>query len=233
MTPAHSLRSCRIRRRVHPAHSGSVGHHNTTLYIGHRDFASLRQITGLAYGIQRVRIVGGPPWMDSDLYRTTAKAEDSDAATESVQAMLQTLLAERFKLVVHRESKQLPVYTLSPAKNGSKLKEAKHPGKPSTTPGAPDPAKPGVVQLGFQNMYLAGLVNFLANMLGNPVLDNTGLDGRYNFTLEWAYAPSAQSTDAGPSIFDAVEEQLGLKLEAKKAAVDVMVVDRAEKPTEN
>jgi uncharacterized protein (TIGR03435 family) len=85
----------------------------------------------------------------------------------------------------------------------------------------------------FQNMPLAGLVNTLANMLGSPVTDATGINGRYNFTLDWSDGGPAASSDAGPSLFDAVEEELGLKLVAKKAPGDVLVVDHAEKATEN
>src|SRR5579872_4332021 len=87
--------------------------------------AALRQITGLAYAIQRVRVEGGPGWMDTELYDIVAKAEDPAADRDQIRAMLQTLLADRFKLVVNRETKELDVYTLVVGKNGSKLQEAK------------------------------------------------------------------------------------------------------------
>jgi uncharacterized protein (TIGR03435 family) len=225
---------------------GPVGFHNTILNMAHGsvhlDYAALRQITGLAYGIQRVRVVGGPEWMDSDLYRVEAKAENSDISREQVQAMLQALLQERFKLAVHHETRQLPVYTLVVDKGGSKLRESKEPGRPLVSMGAPETGQFGGRPLVFHNMSLAGLVNTVANVLGTPVIDQTGLKGSYDFTLEWSTArPLPESdvsgvpraTPVGPSIIDAVREQLGLKMEEKKGPVDVLFVDHAEKATEN
>jgi uncharacterized protein (TIGR03435 family) len=107
---------------------GPVGFHNTTLQVTpggfNADYAALRQITGAAYGIQRVRVEGGPAWMDSDLYKIAAKAENS-ANVDQIREMLRKLLADRFKLAVHRETKQLPVYTLVLGKSGSTLEEVK------------------------------------------------------------------------------------------------------------
>jgi uncharacterized protein (TIGR03435 family) len=101
------------------------------------DYAALRQITGVAYGIQRVRVEGGPAWMDSDLYRIAAKAENP-ANVDQIREMLRKLLADRFKLAVHSATKQLPVYTLVLGKSGSTLQEVKDdpPGSPSVTPGS-------------------------------------------------------------------------------------------------
>ena len=102
------------------------GFHATTLQLTARGFnanyAALRQITGVAYGIQRVRVEGGPAWMDSDLYSIAAKAENPDTTenADRIREMLRTLLADRFKFVAHRETKQLPVYSLVLAKGGSR-----------------------------------------------------------------------------------------------------------------
>jgi uncharacterized protein (TIGR03435 family) len=179
--------------------------------------------------------------MDSDLYKIIAKADNPDASPDELRQMLQALLAERFKLAVHRDTKQGTVYRLVQAKSGPKIEEAKEPGKPSTTPGAPGTARFGGQPLIFRNMAMAGLVNTVANFLGSPVHDETGLEGRYNFTLEWTIARPAPSdaagsrptADPGPSIFGALQEQLGLKLEPSKGPIDILVVDHAEKATPN
>jgi uncharacterized protein (TIGR03435 family) len=199
--------------------------------------AALRQITGLAYAIQRVRVEGGPGWMDTELYDIVAKAEDPAASVDQIRAMLQTLLADRFKLVVHRETKELDVYSLVVGKNGSKLQEAKEEEKTGFSPGM---GRTGP-QWAFQKMPIAGLVNTLANMMGSPVLDKTDLKGFYNFKLEFTdprfqrpgNPNEPQSLDAAPDLFGALQEQLGLKLEKKKGPGEVLIVDHAERASEN
>jgi uncharacterized protein (TIGR03435 family) len=203
------------------------------------DIARLRQIIGLAYAIQRVRVQGGPSWLDTEQYVIAAKAESVDASWDQVRTMLQTLLADRFKLAVHRETKELDVYSLAVGKSGPKLQEAKEGEKTDTTQGR----GPSGAQMSFQKMPIAGLVNTLANMLGSPVLDKTGLKGFYDFKLEWTPDSSpfrtqgkdglTQPADAAPDLFGAVQEQLGLKLEKRKGPGEVLVVDHAEKASEN
>lgn len=202
-----------------------AGPHVVSLIINHGrlniEAAELRQIVGQAYGIQRVRVRGGPAWADSDQFDIAAKAESADATRDEIRVMLQTLLAERFKLVVHRESKEMFAYSLVLAKSGSKLKVAAQDKKAglSDTLGAN-----GERQTVVQASPLRGLVNMLANTLGSPVVDKTGLDGLYDYTFEWP--------DAGSSLFASVD-QLGLKLEAKKVPVEVLVMDHAERPSAN
>jgi len=202
-----------------------AGPHVVSLLADHGtlkiEAAELRQIVGLAYGIQRVRVVGGPAWSDSDQFDIAAKAERPDVTRDEIRAMLQTLLADRFELQVHRETKELPAYALVVARSGSKLKASASDGKPSLT----DTVGPNGEQ---RTVLIASplrlLVNMLANTLGSPVVDQTGLDGLYDYTFEW---PGARS-----SLFAAVDE-LGLKLEAKKQAVEVLVIDRAKRPSAN
>lgn len=218
--------------------------HGVSLIIKHgtltMDAAALRQIIGLAYGMQRVRVEGGPDWLDRDRYDIIAKAGNPEATREEIKEMLQALLSERFKLTFHRETRQRPVYTLAVAKGGSKLPEAKKEEKSGVTAGA----EAGRLQLTLQKQPMAGLANTLANMLGNPVLDQTGLTGMYDFKLD--YAPDLPTrpdgkppmlngvpAESGPSIFTALQEQLGLRLEEKKGPVEVMVVDHADHATEN
>jgi len=135
--------------------------------------------------------------------------------------MLQTLLAERFQMAVHRETKQLPAYTLVLGKGGSKLRLASPDSKSGMTE---SPGPNGEQRTVFVSTPVRVLVNLLANALGSPVVDQTGLEGLYDYTLEWP--------DAGSSLFASVD-QLGLKLEAKKEPVEVLVIDRAQHPSAN
>ena len=152
--------------------------------------------------------------------------------------MLQTLLADRFKLLVHRETKELDVYSLVIGKNGPKLQEAKEEERTGATP----VVGPLGLRWTFLKMPMAGgLVNFLANTLDSPVLDKTELKGFYDFKLEYTdprfqrpgSGGTPQSLDAPPDLFGALQEQLGLKLEKKKGPGEVLVVDHAEKASEN
>ena len=165
--------------------------------------------------------------------------------------MLQTLLADRFQLKIHKELRELPVYALQIGKNGPKL-------EPSRGSGCFDPVadpKAFIVPTtlpcgGFRNAsnQMAGakitMSHFTANLskyVGRAVVDKTGLDGAYDITLQWTpdetqafLATGPPAADAsGPSIFSAVQEQLGLRLESQKGPVDVLVIDHAEKPDAN
>jgi uncharacterized protein (TIGR03435 family) len=202
-----------------------AGPHVVSLIINHGrlniEAAELRQIVGQAYAIQRVRVQGGPAWADSDQFDIVAKAENPDATRDEIRSMLQTLLAERFHLMVHRETRQIPAYTLVLAKSGSKLKEA----APDSKSGfANTVSSTGEELTVVKSSPLRGLVNMLANTLGSPVVDKTGLDKLYDYTFQW---PNADS-----SLFASLD-QLGLKLEAKKEPVEILVIDRAEHPSAN
>jgi uncharacterized protein (TIGR03435 family) len=202
-----------------------AGPHVVSLIINHEklniEAAELRQIVGLAYGVQRIRVLGGPGWADSDQFDIVAKAESADATRDEIRSMLQTLLAERFKLVVHRETKQVPAFSLVLGKSGSTLKEA----APDKKSGLANTVSPTGEQLTvFEASPLRILVNMLANTLGGPVVDKTGLDKLYDYTFQW---PNADS-----SLFASLDE-LGLKLEAKKEPVEILVMDRAEHPSAN
>ena len=150
--------------------------------------------------------------------------------------MLQTLLADRFKLALHREQKELAVYALLTGKNGPKLHPSDGEGEFNMGPAAGG--------LGFQKISMTDFAaRFLSRLppIGRPVLDKTGLTGRYDFTLSLAASPNAGAADLkraaveeGFSLFSYALDQIGLRLEAQKAMIDMLVVDRAEKiPTEN
>jgi uncharacterized protein (TIGR03435 family) len=202
-----------------------AGPHVVSLIINHGNLnieaAELRQMIGLAYAIQRVRVLGGPDWADADQFDVAAKSGNPDATRDDLRGMLQLLLAERFKLAVHRETREIAAYSVVLGKKGSKLKESA-PDRKSSMADTVSPA--GTRQTVFEATPLRVLVNMLANTLGSPVVDQTGLAGLYDFTFEWP--------DAGTSLSAALEE-LGLKLEAKKTAVEVLVIDRADKLSAN
>jgi uncharacterized protein (TIGR03435 family) len=201
------------------------------------DGVTLWKCIAFTYGIsdENDYAIVGPSWLKSERYNIIAKVPPN-SYWEQVQAMMQNLLAERFKLVLHREAKELSVYAMVPAKGGVKLHEvAFGKGGMNFSQG----------QIEAKSMPLAALADRLSQMLDHPVLDETGITGVFEFTLKWTpderpAAPSAGAPgvgvagDAGPSIFAAMQQQLGLRLEPRKSAVEILVVDRAEKvPVEN
>jgi uncharacterized protein (TIGR03435 family) len=185
-------------------------------------------------------IYGLPAWTDSETYDITAKVAESGLPAfhrllpRQRNPMLQPLLEDRFHLKSHYENKELPAYALVVAKGGSKLIAV----EPAITPdGGRDPGgiRMGRGEITANAAPIAVLLDGLSQQLGRPVVDRTGLAGHYNFTLQFtpAQASTDSQTDAGPSIFTAVQEQLGLKLESTKGAVPVLVIDHIERPTEN
>jgi uncharacterized protein (TIGR03435 family) len=195
-----------------------------------------------AYEMEDFRISGGPAWMKSDRFDIAAESEGTPTIAQ-LRLMLQPLLADRFHLQVHRQTRELPVYELSVAKGGSKLKEGR-------CIGAPGPANPCGGTSGSTRGTLIGravsaqtIAKDLSGVLGRVVLDKTMLRGEYDFDLTWTpdetFArgpgdPDAPAADPnGPSIFTALQEQLGLTLKAARGHVDVLVIDRAELPEEN
>jgi len=229
-----------------------------------------------AYGVKDSQIVGAPGWIDSEHFNIDAKAEDSSAGDGSkggqskldrdkqqaqFRLMLQAMLADRFKLALHHDTKELSEYALVVAKNGPKLKEttaqAMDPASagppPRMSPDAPMP-KGSIRMMGRGDLTVAGVgltqfADVLSRQIGQIVVDKTGLKSEYDFTLKWtpdeghgamfrgAGGPPSDGAPppdaAGPSIFTALQEQLGLKLESQKGPVDVLVIDHLEKPSEN
>jgi bla regulator protein blaR1 len=205
---------------------------------------SIRMLIQQAYNIKDFQIVGAPGWAGSERYDIVAKPESGvDLGQGSLRPMMQALLAERFKLAIHRESKELPIYSLVAAKSGSKLKDSA---------GEQDRQmqRMGRGQVTLEGANMATLVTMLAQQLGRNVIDNTGLKGRYDIKLEWTpdegpmrgpgegmeRPPSetaAPPDNSGPSLFTALQEQLGLKLESSKGPVEILIVDHLEKASEN
>ena len=205
---------------------------------------TLGMLINVAYKVQDFQVVGAPGWVNSDRYDIEAKASDAAAqrGTGIIQgAMLQSLLEDRFKLVVRRETKELPIYELTVAKSGSKLKAG---GCTARDPNAP-PSRQRPSDCGFSvmdnNMIKATQIDMerfipmLTFCVKRTVVDKTGFHGTFDADLKWNpdEATATPATDTAPSIFTALQEQLGLKLESSKGPVEVLVIDSVSKPSEN
>lgn len=204
--------------------------------------ATLRNLISIAYGVLPFQISGGPKWIDADRFDIDARLTTSDAAPPSNPGLtredfrkadegLRSLLADRFLLTVHQDIREQPSFALVVAKGGAKLQDSTGSENFIRSVGR------GLIK--GQAVAVGQLALNLANELGRPVVDKTGLTGKYTFELKWdASVPSAtQSSEAtdpeGGSIFTALQEQLGLRLESQKGPVKVLVVDRAERPSAN
>jgi uncharacterized protein (TIGR03435 family) len=196
---------------------------------------TLRGLIQQAYDVKDYQVLGGPKWMDSDRYDIAAKAA-GPADGVALRAMLQPLLAERFQLVFHRDSKPFPVFALMAAKGGLKIQPVKSTGDSGVdSDGGP---------ITFKEASMARLAQWLTRRLNVPVLDETGVPGVFNFILNWTpddrspAAPAAASavpvpSDPSPSLLLALQEQLGIRIEPRKVPMDVIVVDSAQKATAN
>lgn len=213
----------------------------------------LKEIIRLVWHVQPYQVSGGPPWIESARYDISAKP-DHKPKTGELSLMLQSLLADRFQLKVHHETKELPIYRLVLAnrdgKLGPQLTESK---EGSCTP--PDSGNPPALGCGGMLMgpdrltgsdaAISRLAPALSRMLGRTVVDATRLTGNFHIKMQWTPdqaqlqlelppgAPQPQFDPNGPSIFTALQEQLGLKLESQKGPVDILVIDHVEKPSEN
>lgn len=209
---------------------------------------ALKTILTWAYDVQDYQVSGGPPWVASERWNILAKPAVLDSPPDGpaeyekmndqqrgrymhlVRQRLQSLLAERFQLVLRHEMREQTAYALTVAKNGPKMKESA-PGMIKRSPG----------QIVSKGVQMGTFVRFLGVDVGRPVTDRTGLSGIYEFTLDWtpdrpaSAAPGIEAANdpTGPTIFTAIEEQLGLRLESRKMPVDTLVIDRVEKPSDN
>jgi uncharacterized protein (TIGR03435 family) len=204
----------------------------------------VRQIIKLMYRLADSQLVGGPNWLDTEFYDVEGKTEMKGATSDQLHEMFQTLLADRFKLRFHTETRETARYVLTVDKSGSKMKV-------SELPNNFDIPLQGVGRgkIAAQREPMSHFCWFLSQGLNAPVVDKTGLDKNYDFTLEWS--PELQDaakagtqppgngpnepppSSDGPTLFTALREQLGLKLELQKGPVQVFVIDHAERPAEN
>jgi uncharacterized protein (TIGR03435 family) len=233
---------------------------------------TVKLLIRFAYNIRDFQLSGGPNWINSEGYDIDAKVEDSvveqlqklptEQRLDQNRRMVQSLLADRFKLSVTRSTKNLPMYALVVAKGGPKLEDVTPPGvqggaaPPASAPiggsvvSPPPPGKGtmlsvsgGEAILTAKSMSIANLLGILSQQLGRQIRDETGLKGIYDFTLQYrpdsripglqgpADAPMPDSS--GTSIFTALQEQLGLRLESTRGPVDTIVIDHIEEPSEN
>jgi len=219
-----------------------------------------------AYNVRNFQVTGGPGWMSNDRWDVEARSEEGSITPPAFPAdpskpnpialRLQSLLEDRFQLKLHRETKELPIYELSIAKGGPKIKlnDDQTPFKPPER-GAPPPPpvqrggtmprfsmRTGRGSLEATAMDMNNIVQTLSNLLGRTVVNKTGLKGLFDAKLTWTpdaalqgpAGPDAPPVDpSGPSIFTAIQEQLGLKLDSAKGPVDVIVIDSVQRPSEN
>jgi uncharacterized protein (TIGR03435 family) len=189
-----------------------------------------------AYVLQDFQVVGGPGWLSGDRFDIAAKA-DGNPSDDQMKLMLQSLLAERFHLVVHDETKDLPVYALVRARADGKLGPSLTVSDAECGGPAPRPRPCGLhINTGPKGATIvavatsmARLAASLSSQLHRIVLDRTVLAGGFDIDLRWT--PETAADTSGPSLFTAVQEQLGLKLESTRGPVDVLVIDRVEPPT--
>jgi uncharacterized protein (TIGR03435 family) len=235
-------------------------------------YATMVDLIHLAYGFDSDKVLGGPNWLEMDRFDVRAKLP-ADSTPDTQKLMLQSLLAERFKLVIHKETKPLPAYALVAGKK-PQLKEAEGTEDSGCKPqaqsggggpegsgpmrimlagpaaGGPEGGAPvtftlgpgGTVQYACRNMTMEAFASGLRSMFGaslgpNPVIEDTGLKGRWNFDVRWSiqmFGPMGNNQGDHITIFEAMEKQLGLKLEERQVPTPVMVVDSVnQKPGEN
>jgi uncharacterized protein (TIGR03435 family) len=244
---------------VKPDSSGGLNFSIRIVPGGLRGFnAPLRGLITAAYQIPDSKLSGGPAWVDSARFDIEAKAhlDPAEPTEDQISQMLQKLLADRFQLKLHKETKDLPVYELLIAKNGPKLDPPRgkgcfdpHAGVPPPTPGPGEPpvrpcggfnGNPGQL-LGAKVPMWRFAMN-LSRVLGRNVVNKTGLEGPYDITLRWspnetlgspALTEPPPADNAGPSLFTAIQEQLGLQLKSARGPVEFLVIDHAEKPGAN
>jgi uncharacterized protein (TIGR03435 family) len=194
--------------------NGRVSAHNVTL----------KRCMRSAYDVPEAQIVGGPKWLDEERYNIEAKAA-GPVDDRELAAMMQAMLAERFQLVFHRETRPLSGYALVVAKGGLKLK--------ASEPDTASRANTDRGRIEAEGCTMALVAQKLAEAVHLPVVDQTAVAGQFSFTLKWTPDEMQAKEPGGPSLFTAVQEQLGLKLEGRKVPTEVLVIDRAEKASAN
>jgi uncharacterized protein (TIGR03435 family) len=205
---------------------------------------TVHDLINLAYWLHPKQVAGGPAWAESDKWDMAGKPDaPGQPNVDQMKMMIQKLLADRFQLKFHWEKRELPVYAIRIAKSGSKIIRSQD--DPKGYPGWNFGRAASGTALTFRNSPMSQVTAILQNFLDRPVVDQSDLSERYDFTVTFtldaaqsvrlggAPIPPADNPDAAPDVFAAFQQQLGLKLESAKAPVDVMVIDQVEKPSEN
>ena len=188
------------------------------------DNVTLKRCIMGAWSIGPNQIVGGPDWLNTERFEIEARADQPVNDDAVLMVLLRGILADRFRLALHHETRPVEAYILEVSSNGPKLQ--KSPGGESV-----DLSHYG----GFdsRNTTMNHFAEVLSRQLDLPVVNRTALNGTFNLKLEWAPDPARQAQDGPPSIYTAIQEQLGLRLRAEKTPVDVLVIDHVEQPAEN
>ena len=212
---------------------------------------TVKMLIALAWRLQEFQISGGPGWMGSDRFDVEATAEDRNTDPDQLRLMLQSLLADRFQLKFHRETKESPVYALVVGKDRLKMKLSADQTSPEVNGPSPRGAGPnhGAIRIGAGSLIgnavtIPLFTRFLSQKLDRAIIDRTNLAGRFDIQLQWTPGAGEQMLDpgghalppadsSGPSVFSTIQEQLGLKLESTRAPVEEFVIDRVAKPSEN
>jgi uncharacterized protein (TIGR03435 family) len=205
---------------------------------------TVHALINLAYWLHPKQLTGGPAWTESDKFDMAGKPDaPGQPNVDLMKVMIQKLLADRFQLKFHFEKRDLSVYAITIAKTGATITRSQD--DPKGIPGWNFRRTPSGMTMSFRNSPLSQFAALLQNSTDKPVVDQSGLSERYDFTLTFtpdpAQAallggpppPAADNPDAAPDLFTAFQQQLGLKLESTKAPVDVLVIDKVEKPSEN
>jgi uncharacterized protein (TIGR03435 family) len=203
---------------------------------------SLAGIIKFAYGVHAKQIINMPDWMDQDTYDISAVPDgEGQPSDKQWKTMMQKLMADRFKLVFHHDKRELAVFALTVGKDGPKNIAENTSG--GSLPGMFFQGTPGGIMLPAKNATMKDFTGLLQEVvLDKPVVDQTGITGRYDFTVKWApdesqfsghVPPPSDAADAPPNLFTAVQEQIGLKIESTKTMADVLVIDHVEKPSAN
>ena len=219
----------------------------TNRFVG--KYYTLKLLIAATYNLSPKVISGGPAWIDSDHYDILALTPGETKPSRAEQmAMLRSLLADRFALTFHREPKEFSIYALEVTKDGPKLGSSTAPGLKESTAAPSDPPAlistvyPDHIQLPARNATMGEFAELLQRaVLDRPVVDKTGLTGRFDFDLAWApdetqfggEVPVAPSDAQAPPFFSAIQQQLGLRVEATRGPVQALVVDKAERPSAN
>jgi uncharacterized protein (TIGR03435 family) len=193
--------------------------------------ATLIDIVSWAYGMQRNQIVDGPEWLSKDRYDIAGTPDlPGDPDFAQAQGMFKKLLADRFHLTLHKDTRDMPIYAITVAKGGPLFKAA-DPQEPTNTGNS---GGGGQRTLKFTNMSMQNFAHNLDFYEDRPVVDQTSLSGHYDFTLKWTFDLASEGEPgAPPSLFTAIKEQLGLRLDAVKGPAEVIVIDHVEQPSEN
>lgn len=238
--PAATFEVASVRRGDSLAGGGTMGVRPGGQFMSRNIL--LRNLIAEAYDVPVNRVLEGPGWIGEERYDIEARAE-GEMTWDRARPMLLALLRERFNLAAHKETRELPVYALVLARPDGRLGPRLRRNdvdclNPEARATALSAAPPGAVicEIRFATGRLIGgprsidsLAGSLTGASGRPVLNRTGLEGQYDMDLEWAATPQAE----GLSIFTAVQEQLGLKLESDNAPLEVLIIERVERPTEN